>query len=72
MRKRGPETEIEDNVVHQLNVLFQIDDQLSWTADSLPTGAGNAYRQPWRDALIWALQDRDNDYKYLDLLRISG
>ena len=39
-RRHGPEAKIEDSVVSRLDKLFPLDTNLSWTAGSLPIGAG--------------------------------
>lgn len=39
-RRPGPELAIENHVLSQLPALFSTDDQLRWTAGSVPIGAG--------------------------------
>lgn len=40
VRRSGPEAEIEDSVLSQLSSLFPVDNQRTWTAGSVPLGAG--------------------------------
>ncbi len=39
-QREGPESTIEKTVLSQLSELFPVSDQLSWTAGSVPIGAG--------------------------------